>query len=96
MLFYCRAFERPGSERTIEHDDPVTAPDAYAHEMVDFDPGDVLFVEVSEAPDGPWTLWRCEGMALALPGCACGILTGRVSVDDARSELARAAKGEPS
>lgn len=61
MMFVCRKWRQPETERTIDVDDPRYAPDEYAAQCLERGSrGCVTFVECRPKDEVGWSLWRVE------------------------------------
>jgi hypothetical protein len=65
VSFFGRRYNEAASVRAIasEDADETTACDEFVYEFVRMPIGGVIFVEVATSREGPWTAWRCEGVA---------------------------------
>lgn len=80
-MYKCRLLDRPETEKDVTSDDAQTAADEYVNANTRPQPGDVYFVEVGLNR----VLWRVECL---MGGALRGFMTGRVTLAEARAELA--------
>jgi hypothetical protein len=58
MKFLCRQFDREGTEREVEVDDPDYAVDQYAHSFIKWHERAVSFIQVKDGEG--WITWDVE------------------------------------
>lgn len=81
MLIRCRLLDRPGTEHSVEADEPDYAADHFVHAHVNCSEPGIVFVELVESG----ALWRVQILDTA--GVGDAFMSTPVTLDAAREEL---------